>query len=514
MSKIGEAWSGVAEASRVVRGWLRRVMPRVAVAAGALLVLWLVVAGTRFNETPLDNLLDTLTFCVVFFTFLYFGARALLWAKRKLLWRVRRRLIVTYLFVGLTPIVLLVILGAFAVYIAAGQAMARIVTTQVGAAERRALAHARALAEDFARLPANASDEEVRAWLDARASALQPSLPGARVAVWRAGGVRAGAYEESGKVGQTSEAEFVSAPAEGEATRGVGDDETPMGAPLPSWLEGEGEWSGFAFLPPRTEGETFGSPSVRALVRREVRGRGVALHVVVPVSRALVAQLRETTGITVRPYFVGADELVVESGDDGSLNIKSRGTREGGGVKLGPTTQTGDATRRAREDSERVDQFGERLEPGSSYFVVLPSTNWATGKADTRLSFMFNFSGQEARRQLLGTTGVGRVLQQILAIIAVTFLVLELIALMAAAWMTRAVTGMVHKLHLATEFVKRGDFSRRISSRSSDQLGDLALAFNEMSANIETLLAERVEHERLERELEIAAEVQAQLFPR
>ncbi len=35
-----------------------------------------------------------------------------------------------------------------------------------------------------------------------------------------------------------------------------------------------------------------------------------------------------------------------------------------------------------------------------------------------------------------------------------------------------------------------------------------------MSSNIETLLAERVEHERLKREIEIAHEVQAQLFPR
>jgi sigma-B regulation protein RsbU (phosphoserine phosphatase) len=45
-------------------------------------------------------------------------------------------------------------------------------------------------------------------------------------------------------------------------------------------------------------------------------------------------------------------------------------------------------------------------------------------------------------------------------------------------------------------------------------LGELAAAFNDMSANIESLLEERVERERLEREVEIAAEVQAQLFPR
>jgi sigma-B regulation protein RsbU (phosphoserine phosphatase) len=80
--------------------------------------------------------------------------------------------------------------------------------------------------------------------------------------------------------------------------------------------------------------------------------------------------------------------------------------------------------------------------------------------------------------------------------------------------MTRAVTGTVHRLYQATEYIKRGDFSHRVRVRSHDQLGELAVAFNEMSANIQSLLQQRVEHERLEREVEIAAEVQAQLFPR
>jgi len=79
--------------------------------------------------------------------------------------------------------------------------------------------------------------------------------------------------------------------------------------------------------------------------------------------------------------------------------------------------------------------------------------------------------------------------------------------------MTRAVTGTVHRLHNATKFINRGDFSHRVTVRSHDQLGELASAFNEMSSNIELLLKERVERERLQREVEIAAEVQAQLFP-
>jgi sigma-B regulation protein RsbU (phosphoserine phosphatase) len=80
--------------------------------------------------------------------------------------------------------------------------------------------------------------------------------------------------------------------------------------------------------------------------------------------------------------------------------------------------------------------------------------------------------------------------------------------------MTRSVTGAVHDLHRATAFIDQGDFSQRVRVRSRDQLGELAQAFNDMSAHIETLLKERVERERMQRELEIAAGVQAGLFPR
>jgi sigma-B regulation protein RsbU (phosphoserine phosphatase) len=49
--------------------------------------------------------------------------------------------------------------------------------------------------------------------------------------------------------------------------------------------------------------------------------------------------------------------------------------------------------------------------------------------------------------------------------------------------------------------------------RSRDQLGELAGSFNDMAANIESLLEERVVRERLEREVELAHEVQSRLFP-
>jgi sigma-B regulation protein RsbU (phosphoserine phosphatase) len=62
--------------------------------------------------------------------------------------------------------------------------------------------------------------------------------------------------------------------------------------------------------------------------------------------------------------------------------------------------------------------------------------------------------------------------------------------------------------------VDRGDFSHRIPVTSDDQLAHLALSFNSMTASIEKLILEQKEKQRLENELAIAQEVQAQLFPR
>ena len=72
---------------------------------------------------------------------------------------------------------------------------------------------------------------------------------------------------------------------------------------------------------------------------------------------------------------------------------------------------------------------------------------------------------------------------------------------------------MAH-LYDATKHVDRGDFSHRIPVKSADQLAQLSLSFNSMTESIEKLILEQKEKQRLEGELAIAQEVQAQLFPR
>ena len=484
------------------RRWLRRVMPRVAVVAGMLLALWLSFGDTYlYRETIVGPILRPLTFCVVLLTGVYYGFKALRWLKRKLLWRVRRRLIITYLFIGLTPIILMTLLGLLSAFGGSGQGMARIITAQVNATERQTQAGARGLAEAFKRLPPGADDRAIQNWLDEHTMTLRASLPGARAALWRGA-----AGENAAATGHTDDAPFVSDSGD-ESTRGVGDDTTPVGGRLPNWLRGRAEWAGLAFVPPVDPEENHASPSMRAVVRGTAGDRPFALLLVVPVSRALVEQYRAATGIYVRPFFVNAamnegNRIVVRAGGRGRREAAARRQQQ----------DSGNYERQVEEMFQR-DQFGEQ--PADSfYLVVLPATEWASGDKSNHLSFLFDWSWALANKQFWGGSEPGEIWRQALKYVAIVFLILELLALIAAVWMTRAVTGTVHKLYRAVEYIKRGDFSHRVRVRSHDQLGELASAFNDMSANIETLLEERVERERLEREVEIAAEVQAQLFPR
>src|ERR1051325_2223678 len=490
-----------------VRAALRLVMPRVAMAAALSFAFWLLVRENRFyTALVVGRAFGVAVFILVCFTLAYYGFKALRWLKRRLLWRVRRRLVITYLFVGLTPIILLMILGLLSAFGGSGQAIARIVTAQFNLTQKQSQVNARALADSFARLPPDAADQSIRAWLDERTSLLQASLPGARVALWRAA---QGGTEEAAATGHNSSAQYTSEKID-EATRAVGKDTTTIGDALPQWLRGRDEWSGLVFVASDDEKEMFASASVRALARgTTAHGRAFALLLVVPVSRALVQQQRDVTGIYMRPYFV--NPALGRRASQAAVRVADRNNR--GGPTRGQTASGDEEFERRAEEMFRKDQFGE-MPGGTVYPIVLPLTNWQTGKTNESLSFIYDWSWSLASSQFLGSGSPGVAWRRGLTIVGISFLVFELLALFAAAWMTRAVTGTVHKLYQATQFIKRGDFSHRVRVPSHDQLGELAGSFNDMAANIESLLHERVERDRLEREVEIAAEVQAQLFPR
>src|SRR6202049_1546231 len=70
--------------------------------------------------------LATVLFCILAFR----------WLKRRILWRLRNRLIVTYVFIGVIPVVLLVTLAFVTLYLFAGQFSGFVVTSELNSQMR------------------------------------------------------------------------------------------------------------------------------------------------------------------------------------------------------------------------------------------------------------------------------------------------------------------------------------------------------------------------------------------
>ena len=98
-------------------------------------------------------------------------------------------------------------------------------------------------------------------------------------------------------------------------------------------------------------------------------------------------------------------------------------------------------------------------------------------------------------------------------LVGILFLLIWAVAWTTGIVLTRRITRAVADLYKATQFVQAGDFSHRIPVERLDQLGVLAESFNQMTGSIGTLIEEQNKRQRLENEIFIAREVQNQLFP-
>jgi phosphoserine phosphatase RsbU/P len=111
--------------------------------------------------------------------------------------------------------------------------------------------------------------------------------------------------------------------------------------------------------------------------------------------------------------------------------------------------------------------------------------------------------------ELSGAQGYG-----ILLLASVSFLLIEIAALIIGVVLTRAITRTISDLSRATQAVQEGNFAARVPVERRDQLGMLGESFNSMTNSISRLIDEQKQLQRLENEISIAREVQDQLFPR
>jgi phosphoserine phosphatase RsbU/P len=98
-------------------------------------------------------------------------------------------------------------------------------------------------------------------------------------------------------------------------------------------------------------------------------------------------------------------------------------------------------------------------------------------------------------------------------IFATIFLLIWVAAFITGVVLTRRITKAVADLYQATQYVQTGDFTHRVRIERRDQLGVLGESFNQMTGSISGLIEEQKKRQRLENEIFIAREVQNQLFP-
>jgi len=170
----------------------------------------------------------------------------------------------------------------------------------------------------------------------------------------------------------------------------------------------------------------------------------------------------------------------------------------------------------ARSIAPVLPPAANRFDAEVAWFATVPAFDWDTPgrtsdlalivvtRVSAVLSAVFNRKADVAQELLEAALIAG----------LVVFVLVEIVCWVIGISMTRSITGAVHHLYEGTHRIMQGDFSHRIEVRGKDQLAELGISFNRMTENLARLLTVAKEKERLQSEIEIAREVQNQLYPR
>ena len=239
---------------------------------------------------------------------------------------------------------------------------------------------------------------------------------------------------------------------------------------------------------------------LRAVIERRVNGRQLIVSAEVPVTPQFVATLEPRLG----PIEIVTTRLAQQAR---------------------PPTFTYHSRGRALIALRQVQSAGRALAPRAHWFdysvsgfARLDAVNLAdvsNPAADVPVIVGYTARASQLNTRLLALVGEwGGVAVTALLVVGAMFVLIELAALAGCISLTRSITRAVNDLYQATRYVESGDFGHRIQIRHRDQLGALGESFNSMTASVSTLIAEQRQRQRLEHELAIAREVQAQLFPK
>ena len=388
------------------------------------------------------------------------------WLKARMLWRLRNRLIVTYIFIGFIPLILLVSLALGSFYLFAGQFATFIVTTGLNSelsslsAANSAIAHRLAAERQGQAAGREASLSSLRQadklWADRQ------------ICVWLNGKL----------VLNSSPAEMAASAPE-----------------LPTYLK---------------------SP-FRGVVRDHGKLFLRVLDTVPDKEGNLTVVSSEPFGQLLQNLATSLGEITLYEG----LSLNKVDRTDPGPVR-GTQILAGDNKKVVLDTSKAKPTFSWGAVPPPAAAldrsVVFPASiavgDWSNGENANPVGITVQTRISKLYERLFAAQGAfAPAVEFFLLFAVIVFAIIELTAIWVGTELTRTVTGAVAQLYDGTIHINKGDFSHRIAVKSSDQVATLATSFNSMTASLQRLIEEQKQKQRLENELTIAKEVQEQLFP-
>ena len=398
----------------------------------------------------------------------YYLIRLLRFIRTRLLWRLQRRLVVAYVLIGVVPISLILLLVFLGAYIINGQFAAYLVVLrlrdhfdEIEQVNRVVLHQARYGGEKSP----PAMLERIRNFYVTELVDYTKSYPGLVITL---------------HLGNVTRSFFLDGkPAENPAA-------------VPSWVKGQ-EYANIV--------DDQGQLALRSVERTATPAGELTLV----LSQPFTPQLLDLVGHGIGPVGVALYKRVEPRA---AKNAKMIETTPGETYVPGNSIHS-----QSVKLPDPVYSFDYQVFGASSLDPVL----WGGDKEEKAGAPAYVYVSSRIaalNSRLLATLGdLSEIYVFAFKAVAIILLLIEGGALLIGIRMTRSMTRTVDTLYDATERVKAGDFSYRTHFPPQDQLSALGDAFDSMTASVERLMQESQERLRLQSELDIAREMQRQLFP-
>jgi phosphoserine phosphatase RsbU/P len=365
---------------------------------------------------------------LVFDAALLFSILAFRWLRRRILWRLRNRLIVTYVFIGVIPAVLLIAMALITLYGFAGQFAIFVVTSEINSQLRRMEAVNAAVGNELA------------ARLERGDDAAAESLAGLRKrdSAWRRR--RMCAWY-------------------GDKSLSLGDESKVLPLSLPTFVKAEGL---------RDITRDNDGLHLRVVTLLPAGSKTLTVVSSEPFDKELVGKIAADMGeITI---FVSdlPQENNTGAGDSGAQSNASNPGNNQHGILINEGSGASVHLRQAFAVGT-VPAAIDGMDREVTFPAPLSVLDWKTGER-ARVGALVQVRTRPSVLYAHLFAALGdfvRGVEYILLGIFVFFAIIELIALIIGTRMTRTVTGAVAQLHDATKHVDRGDFSHRIPVKSA-----------------------------------------------